>query len=112
MAAMLIARFDGDVHALTEAYERAHAVIMGRGGAVPSGELHHYCATDDGSLFIIGLWESEGHIRRRWSSDEFAELLTSAGLPPPSDAHITVLRVHATEPPLPPGLLHPSPAGP
>jgi hypothetical protein len=79
MVAMLIARFDGDVRQLTAAYDRAHSLIMSRGGAVPSGELRHHCATDDKSLYIIGVWESEDHIRRRWSSDEFNETLTSVG---------------------------------
>jgi hypothetical protein len=82
MAVMLIARFDGDVKGLTEAYDRAHALIMERGGAVPIGELRHHCATSDDSLYIIGVWESEDHIRRRWASDAFKDLLTSVGFPP------------------------------
>lgn len=44
MPAMLIARFDGDVDELKDAYDRAHALIMSRGGAVPMGELRHHCA--------------------------------------------------------------------
>jgi hypothetical protein len=36
---MLIARFDGDVQELIAAYDKAHLLIMSRGGAVPSGEL-------------------------------------------------------------------------
>jgi hypothetical protein len=36
---MLIARFDGDIEYLTSAYDKAHDVIMSRGGAVPVGEL-------------------------------------------------------------------------
>jgi hypothetical protein len=32
MAVMLIARFDGDVGQLRQAYDRAHALIMSRGG--------------------------------------------------------------------------------
>jgi hypothetical protein len=98
MAAMLIARFTGDVQELTAAYDRAHALIMSRGGAVPSGELRHHCATDDDSLYIIGVWESEGHIVRRWSSDEFKDTLSSVGFPSPSQAEMTILRLHATEP--------------
>jgi hypothetical protein len=100
MAAMLIARFEGDVEELTEAYDRAHALIMSRGGAVPSGELRHHCAISDDSLYIIGVWISEDHIRKRWSSPEFMETLTSVGFPPPDSAEITILRLHATEPPL------------
>jgi hypothetical protein len=68
---VLIARFDGDIAELSRAYDRAHALIMSRGGAVPSGELRHHCATSDNSLYIIGVWESEEHVRRRWSSAEF-----------------------------------------
>jgi len=37
MAVMLIARFDGDVGALTQAYDIAHAVILSRGGATGMG---------------------------------------------------------------------------
>ena len=97
---MLIARFNGDVEELTAAYDRAHSLIMSRGGAVPSGELRHHCATDEESLYIIGVWESEDHIRRRWSSDDFKQTLTSVGFPSPEQAEITILRLHAVEPPL------------
>jgi quinol monooxygenase YgiN len=100
MRAMLIARFHGDVEELTAAYDRAHSLIMDRGGAVPSGELRHHCATDDESLYIIGVWESEEHIRRRWSSDDFKQTLTSVGFPSPDQAEITILQLHAIEPPL------------
>jgi hypothetical protein len=71
VAVMLIARFEGDVDELTQAYDRAHALIMSRGGAVPSGELRHHCAVSADSLYIIGVWESEQHVRQRWSSGEF-----------------------------------------
>jgi len=99
MAVMLIARFDGDVGELIEAYDRAHALIMSRGGAVPSGELRHHCAVSDDALYIIGVWESEDHVRTRWSSGEFRGLLGSVGFPQtPTD--MTILRLHATEPPL------------
>ena len=100
MPVMLIARFDGDVQELTQAYDRAHALIMSRGGAVPSGELRHHCATDENALYIIGVWESEGHVRRRWSSDEFKTTLTSVGFPAPDQATMTILDLHAIEPPL------------
>ena len=52
---ILIARFDGDLDELTAAYDRAHDLIMRRGGAVPAGELRHHCATDENSLYIICL---------------------------------------------------------
>ena len=100
MAVMLIARFEGDIEKLTEAYDRAHALIMSRGGAVPSGELRHHCATSRDSLYIIGVWQSEEHVRARWSSTEFKETLTSVGFPSPDTAEITILQLHATEPPL------------
>jgi hypothetical protein len=99
MAVMLIARFDGDVRELTAAYDRAHAAIMSRGGAVPMGELRHHCAVADDSLYIIGVWESEEHVRTRWSSDEFKGLLTSVGFPA-APTEMTVLQLHAVEPPL------------
>jgi hypothetical protein len=43
VAVMLIARFDGDVDQLRRAYDRAHALIMSRGGATGVGELRHHC---------------------------------------------------------------------
>jgi hypothetical protein len=100
MAVMLIARFDGDVSELKEAYDRAHALIMSRGGATGVGELRHHCAVGDDVLYIIGVWESEERVLERWGSDEFEDLLTSAGFPSPKAAQITVLELHATEPPL------------
>ena len=100
MTVMLIARFDGDVAEMTEAYDRAHALIMSRGGAVPSGELRHHCATTERSLYTIGVWESEEHLRRRWSSDEFTTTLASVGFPDPAQASSTILSLRATEPPL------------
>jgi hypothetical protein len=100
MAVVLIARFDGDIERLTEAYDRAHAQIMSRGGATSVGELRHHCALEDNALYIIGVWESEERMRSRWSSPEFESALTSVGFPSPKSAEITVLRLHATEPPL------------
>jgi len=100
MPAMLVARFDGDVDELKEAYDRAHELIMSRGGAVPIGELRHHCAIGDDALYIIGVWESRDHIRTRWASNEFKDLLTSVGFPSPESADITILELHATEPPL------------
>jgi len=100
MPAMLIARFDGDVEDLKEAYDRGHALIMSRGGAVPVGELRHHCAIGDDALYIIGVWESAEHIRTRWASNEFKDLLTSVGFPSPDSAAMTILELHATEPPL------------
>jgi len=97
---MLIARFDGDVGKLAEAYDRAHALIMSRGGATPSGELRHHCAIGDGALYIIGVWQSEEHVRRRWADPAFEETLTSVGFPAPKTANIQILSLHATEPPL------------
>src|SRR5215212_9983625 len=95
---MLIARFEGDVAELTEAYDRAHAVIMSHGGAVPSGELRHHCATSGDALYIIVVWESEDHIRTRWSSSQLKEVLVSAGLPPPEAADLTILRLRPPNP--------------
>ena len=100
MPAMLIAQFEGDVDELKAAYDRAHALIMSRGGAVPSGELRHHCAVGDDALYIIGVWESPDHIRTRWSSMEFKNLLTSVGFPSPDTAEFKILELHATEPPL------------
>ena len=96
---MLIARFDGDVEALTAAYDRAHDLIMSRGGAVPVGELRHHCATSDDALYIIGVWESEQAVRARWASAEFKDMLASVGFPP-TPTVMTILELHAIEPPL------------
>jgi hypothetical protein len=100
MVAMLIARFHGDVEELSRAYDRAHALIMDRGGAVPSGELRHHCAVGEQSLYIVGVGEPEEHIRRRWFSDDFRQLLTSVGFPSPEQVQTTILRLHAIEPAL------------
>ena len=100
MAVMLIARFDGDVPETTEGYHRAHSSMMSRGGAAPSGELRPHCAITEYSLNIIGVWESDEHVRRRRSSDELRSTLTSVGFPDPGEASITTSRLHATEPPL------------
>jgi hypothetical protein len=100
MAVMLIARFDGDGSQLAQAYDRAHALIMSRGGATGVGELRHHCAIGEDALYIIGVWESEEHVRSRWASEEFEHLLTSVGFPSPRTADIMVLQLHAIEPPL------------
>ena len=100
MSALLIARFDGDIEELTRSYDRAHALIMSRGGATSFGELRHHCAIGDGALYIVGVWDSAEHARSRWSSDELEEVLTSVGFPPPKSADLTILELHAIEPPL------------
>jgi quinol monooxygenase YgiN len=98
MHALLIARFRGDVEQLTRAYDRAHQAIMAAGGA--PGELRHHCAVSDDSLFLIGVWESEELLRTRFASDSFQRILDEAGFPSTEDAEITILRLHAVEPPL------------
>jgi hypothetical protein len=100
MAVMLIARFDGDVDQLRQAYDRAHVLIMSRGGATGAGELRHHCAIGEGALYIIGVWESEERVRARWASEEFEHVLTSVGFPSPKTANMSILELHATEPPL------------
>ena len=98
MAVVLIARFPGDVDRLTRAYDEAHRIIMDRGGA--PGELRHHCALDADALYLIGVWESEELLRVRWASPEFEATLTSVGFPSPKTAEVTILRLHAVEPPL------------
>ena len=100
MAAMLIARFGGDVDRLKEAYDRAHNLIVSRGGATSFGELRHHCAVSDEALYIVGVWDSEESIRTRWSSEEFEETLISVGFPSPKKAEMTILKLHKIEPPL------------
>lgn len=96
---VLIARFDGDIERLTAAYNEGHALIMSRGGAVSVGELRHHCATSEDALYIIGVWESEQAVRARWSSEEFKGLLESVGFPS-TPTEMTILALHAIEPPL------------
>jgi hypothetical protein len=100
MAAMLIARFGGDVDRLKEAYDRAHNLIVSRGGATSFGELRHHCAVSDEALYIVGVWDSEESIRTRWSSEEFEKTLISVGFPSPKKAEMTILKLHTIEPPL------------
>ena len=100
MAVVLVARFTGDVTELVQAYDRAHALVMSRGGAVSVGELRHHCATSEDALYLIGVWESEEQLRARWTDPAFEELLVSTGFPAPSTAEIDVLDLHAVEPPL------------
>lgn len=99
MAALLVAKFVGDVDELKAAYDRAHALIMERGGAVPHGELRHHCATSSDALYIIGVWESAEHIRQRWASDEMRTLLECTGFPT-EPTERTILDLHQIEPPL------------
>ena len=98
MPALLIARFRGDVDQLTRAYDRAHAAIMAAGGA--PGELRHHCAVDDDSLYIIGVWESEEALRSRFAGDALQRTLADSGFPAMDEAELTILRLHAIEPPL------------
>ena len=98
MPALVIARFRGDVEQLTRAYDRAHRAIMDAGG--PPGELRHHCAVGDGSLYIVGVWESEEAMRTRFASRQMRDALAQAGFPAMDQAEITVLRLHAVEPPL------------
>ncbi len=98
MPALVIARFRGDVEQLTRAYDRAHRAIMDAGG--PPGELRHHCAAGDDSLYIIGVWESEEAMRTRIASQQMRDALEHAGFPAMDQAEVTVLRLHAVEPPL------------
>ena len=98
MAVVVITRFTGDVDQLKAAYDTAHRMIMERGGA--PGELRHHCAIGDRALYLIGVWESEERLRARFASAEFQDMLTSAGFPSPELAEVTILQLHAIEPPL------------
>jgi hypothetical protein len=72
---------------------------MKRGGAAPVGELRHHCATSDDALYIIGVWESAEHVRKRWASDEMRSLLERVGFPT-EPTERTILDLHAIEQPL------------
>src|SRR6476619_5370603 len=99
MPAVLIAKFVGDVEELKASYDRGHALIMERGGAVPFGELRHHCATSDDALYIIGVWDSAEHIRARWASDDFRAVLAGTGFPAEPTERM-ILELHQIEPPL------------
>ncbi|HEX2240383.1 MAG TPA: hypothetical protein VHJ82_04505 [Actinomycetota bacterium] len=98
MPVVLIARWEGDVARLKAAYDRAHELIVESGG--PPGELRHHCAIGDGALYVIGVWESKEILLRRFSSSEFETALASSGFPSPKEADVTILELHAIEPPL------------
>lgn len=98
MPVLLIARFEGDVAELTRAYDKAHRMIMERGG--PPGELRHHCAVGDDALYIVAVWESEEMLRTRFASAEFKEVLASVGFPSFDDSDVLTLQLHAIEPPL------------
>lgn len=98
MAVILIARWDGEVESLKSAYDKAHRLIGEQGGA--PGELRHHCAIGDGALYVIGVWVSEEAVRARFASREMEETLTSVGFPSPKTAALTILQLHAIEPPL------------
>jgi len=98
LAVVLIAKFTGDVAQLTRAYDEAHRIIVERGGG--PGELRHHCALSDDAIWLIGVWESEDLLRARFDSPEFEETLASVGFPSPKTAELTVLQLHAIEPPL------------
>ena len=62
MSALLIARFEGDIEELKRSYDRAHALIMSRGGATSFGELRHHCAVGDWRRLFH---RSRGHFYQR-----------------------------------------------
>src|SRR5690349_23837860 len=70
MAVMLIARFDGDVGQLRQAYDRAHALIMSRGGGPGAGGLGHHAASGARALSIMGLGGWGGGVGRRWAGGD------------------------------------------
>jgi len=75
-------------------------MIMAAGGTAQFGELTHHCALASDSLYIVGVWQSEEAVRARWASREFEDRLVSVGFSSPGTAEITVLDLHAIEPPL------------
>jgi hypothetical protein len=46
------------------------------------------------------VWESDELLRTRFASERMHKTLADAGFPSMDDAEITVLRLHAVEPPL------------
>jgi len=41
-------------------------------------------------FYIVGVWDSEEHVRSHWSSDEFENVLTSVGFPSPKNPNLTL----------------------
>jgi hypothetical protein len=74
-------------------------MIMAAGGGGQFGDPRQHCATGQVALYIVGVWQSEEHVRTRWQSPEFEERLVSAGFPSPKTADITILDLRAIEPP-------------
>jgi hypothetical protein len=97
--ALLIARFPGDPNALQAAYDRAHQLILAQSGP-PFGELRHHCARSEDALYLVGVWQSEAHITRRFGDPAFCRLLQSADFPLPTTAELTILRLHTAIPPI------------
>ena len=58
-----------------------------------------HCATSEDAFYIIGVWESVDHIRRRWADDEFKKVLASVGFPTEPTERM-ILDLHQIEPPL------------
>ena len=54
----------------------------------------------DSALYIIGVWESEEKLLSRIKGPELTRTLLSVGFPSFETADITILQLHATEPPL------------
>jgi quinol monooxygenase YgiN len=52
------------------------------------------------TVYLVGVWESEEAMRTRFGSDQMRATLADAGFPAMDEAEITVLRLHAVEPPL------------
>jgi hypothetical protein len=73
-------------------------MIMQRSG--PPGELRHHCAVGEDGLYLIGVWQSEELLRSRFASAQFRAAFAAAGFPPMESVDISVLRLHAIEPPL------------
>jgi hypothetical protein len=48
----------------------------------------------------VGVWESAELLRTRFASEGMRRTLADAGFPSMDDAEITILRLHAVEPPL------------
>jgi hypothetical protein len=101
MAVLMIAKFSGDPKQLKSAYDAADAALLAQtGSSVPPGVFRHTCAVSGDALYIVDVWESEEAARSIVESDQFDEVLRSAGFPSPKEAEIEFLDVHAVQPPL------------
>jgi hypothetical protein len=99
MPVLMIAKFPGDPEALKAAYDKADIELEAKlGTRMPPGSVHHVSAIAADGIYIVDVWESEAALRGMLESPEFGETVVAAGFPPPDQADIQILPIHAVLP--------------